>query len=219
MPGFDRLLEEKAFDALSDREKDQVLQFISEEEYNRFRETVLVAQHRLRRRQPHIAPDPSVKSRLMQRFGSDAASTSGLIPRSLSYLLSHRIPVYQAALAASVLLFMLVYLFLQNHRMPLMMAVADTVYVDRPMLLKDTVWLEKSMERGPELAVVNHAAPETRDSNNAPSITENQLYASQMEDAMQRVSVISGLDKDKSVNHDAGLMKLVATTKGESFGK
>ena len=211
IPGFDRLLEEKAFEALSNRERDQVLQFISREDYNHFREAVLVAQHGMQRREPPITPDPSVKNRLMQHFDSESMPPSSSIPLSLSRLLNHRIPFYQAALAASVLLFMVIFLLLQNHRMPVRMAVADTVYVDRPMLLKDTVWLEKSGEIGPETAMIRHARTEPRDPVPARSINENPLYTRQMDDAMRRVSVISGLEKDRSVNNDAGLMKLVIT--------
>jgi hypothetical protein len=210
IPGFDRLLEEKTFEALSGRERDQVLQFISREDYNRFREAVLVAQHGMHRREPHITPDPSVKNRLMQQFGSESTPPSGSIFLSLSRLLNHRIPFYQAAIAASVLLFMVIFLLLQNPRMPLRMAVADTVYVDRPMLIKDTVWLEKSEENSPETERVSHSQPETRDHSFAQSINENPLYTRQVDEAMRRMSVISGLGKDKSVNHDAGLMKLVA---------
>jgi hypothetical protein len=210
IPGFDRLLEEKTFEALSVREKDQVLQFISREDYNRFREAVLVAQHGKRRQEPPVTPDPSVKNRLMQHFGSESIPPSGSIILSLSRILNHRIPFYQAALAASVLLFMVIFLLLQNHRMPLRMAVADTVYLDRPMLLKDTVWLEKSREKSPETAKVNPSHPETKNPSFPQSINENPLYTRQVEDAMRRMSVISGLGKDKSVNRDAGLMKLVA---------
>jgi hypothetical protein len=78
------------------------------------------------------------------------------------------------------------------------------------MLLKDTVWLEKSGEIGSETAMIRHARTEPRDPVPARSINENPLYTRQMDDAMRRVSVISGLEKDKSVNRDAGLMKLVA---------
>ena len=102
-------------------------------------------------------------------------------------------------------------LLLQNHRMPLRTAVSDTVYVDRPMLLKDTVWLEKSREESPETAKVNPSHPETLSPSLARSINENPLYTRQMDDAMRRVSVISGLENDRSVNNDAGLMKLVIT--------
>jgi hypothetical protein len=210
MPGFDRLLEQKPFEALSIREREQVLQFISAEDYNRFRECVLIAQSGKPRRESLIAPDPSVKSRLLQTFVSDdkppAKSTAPSFPGFLNY----RIPVYQAGIAASVLLFLVFYLLLQNYRMPVRMAVADTVYVDRPVLLKDTVWLEKSLVNSPETANVRHPHTRTRDIPSTPTVNGNQLYARQMQDAMDRMSVISGLGKDKSVNHDAGLMKLVA---------
>ena len=211
IPGFDRLLEEKTFEALSGRERDLVLQFISREEYNHFRETVMVAKRGMYRREPPIAPDPSVKKRLIQRFGSDATTPASPSSLSLSRLLNHRIPLYQAALAASVFIFMVIFLLLQNHRMPVGVAVADTVYVDRPMLLKDTVWLEKSGKKGPETVMIRHSRPEPRGPVPARSINENPLYTRQMDDAMRRVSVISGLENDRSVNNDAGLMKLVIT--------
>lgn len=204
IPGFDRLLEQKTFEALTCRERGQVLQYISEEEYNRFRQSVLVAQHGTLRRKSPLAPDPSVKSRLMQRSGT----AEGFLSRILGY----RIPAYQAGLAASVLLFLVFYLLVQNDPVPAVIAVADTVYVDRPVLLKDTVWLEKSRGKRPESAKAGHPPHNTGDIHFTQSMPENKLYASQMQEALGRMEVISGLDKDKSVNHDARLMNLVETS-------
>jgi hypothetical protein len=213
LPGFDRMLEQKTFEELSDRERNLVLQFITEEDYTLFRESVVISQKRRSNGDPAttITPDPSVKNRLMQTFRPDENSPSPTVPGTLSRFLSYRIPLYQAGLAASVLLFLVFYLFLQNYRMPVRVAVADTVYVDKPVLLKDTVWLEKPEVKTPERVRADHHHPGSMSSTPAvQSFPENQLYATQMQDAMSRMSVISGLSRDKSVSHDAGLMKLVA---------
>jgi hypothetical protein len=204
------MLEQKTFESLSRDEKELVLQYISEEEYNRFRETVMKTQHSMRNSEPLVAPDPSVKSRLMQTFTSDEKSPPANVPGNFSRFLNYRIPLYQAGLAASVLLFFMVYLFLQNSRMPGQVVVADTVYVDKPILKKDTVWVEKPEVNKPEkLQRVQHHS-KTRNTRTTHSLPENPFYISQMQDAMKRMSVIVGLGKDKSVNHDTGLLKLVA---------
>jgi len=84
------------------------------------------------------------------------------------------------------------------------------VYIDKPVLLKDTVWLEKPQVKTPGRVKANLHHPRTRSGGlTVLSFPENQLYASQMRDAMSRMSVISGLGKDKSVSQDSGLMKLV----------
>jgi len=214
LPGFDRLLGQKTFEELSSRERDLVLQFITEEDYALFRESVLVARQWRSRGELPVIPDPAVKNSLMQTFRPVEKSPPATVPGTLSRFFSYRIPLYQAGLAASVLLFLVLYLFLQSYRMPVMLAVADTVYVDRPVRLRDTVWLEKPEVNRPGMvpAVIrNHKA------GSAPVfhfLPENPVYDSQMRDAMNRMSVISGLGKDRSVDHDAGLMKLVVVGRG-----
>jgi hypothetical protein len=211
LPGFDRMLEQKTFEALSSQEKKLVLKFISKEEYNSFREAVLVSQHRKFNVEPPIVPDPLVKTRLMQTLGPAEKSLPASPVGTLSSFLKYSIPLYQAGLAASVLLFFVFYLFLHTYHMPGQVAVTDTVYVDKPILLRDTVWLEKPAVKSPGREMTHHRRTNTRNTTAAQSLPENSLYASQMQDAMSRISVISGLSKDKSVNHDAGLMKLVTT--------
>ena len=214
LPCFDRILEQKNFEALSGHEKELVLQFITEDEYNRFREAVLVSKQGKLSREPSLTPDPSVKRRLIQTFGPGEKSPPATIPGSLSRFLNYSIPLYQVGLAASVILFFMFYLLLQNYSMPGQVAVADTVYVDRPVLQKDTVWLGKPEENKREEVQAGvqprKQQPESRNAMAAQSLPENLFYTSQMQDAMNRMSIISGLGKDKSVNHDAGLMKLVA---------
>jgi len=214
LPGFDRMLEQKTFAALSERERGLVLQFITEEDYTRFRESVRVVQPGRDSREHPLTPDPLVKDRLMQTFSSAGISPSSTVPGMLSRFLSYRIPFYQAGLAASVLLFFVFYLFLQNYRMARQVAIADTVYVDKPVLLKDTVWMEKPEGNKPGKVQAENRNPETRNTPAVQSFPENKLYASQMRDAMSRMSVISGLGKDKSLTHDAGLMKLVSWSAG-----
>jgi hypothetical protein len=210
LPGFDRMLEQKTFEALSVREKDLVLRFITKEEYNLFREAVQVSRHGKLSGEPLLTPDPSVKSRLMQTFGPAERPQSVPVSGTISRCLSYRIPLYQAALAASVLLFLVFYLLLQNDRMPVQVAIADTVYIDKPVLQKDTIWLEKPEVNKPNKQQGGKRHPKAGNIPSAQSLPENPLYISQMHDAMSRMSLISGLGKDKSVHHDAGLMKLVA---------
>jgi hypothetical protein len=211
LPGFDRLLEQKSFEALTAQEREQVLRYISADDYIRMRDAVLVTQHGTRRSASPVVPDPSVKSRLMQRPGARGNSSLRSVHRSFSRIIGYRIPAYQAALAASVLLFMVIYLLRDNDRIPARIAVADTVYVDRPVLLKDTVMSEKSRGNSTKPAKTGRPHHKTGENNLTRPIAENRLYASQVRDALDRMSLITGLDNDKTVNHDARLMKLVAT--------
>lgn len=216
LPDFDRLLEQKSFKSLSDHERELVLQFITEEDYTQFRESVLVAKQEKNSRTHPLSPDPSVKNRLLQTFRFVETSPSPPLPGVFSRFLSYGIPVYKAGIAASVLLFLVFYLLLQNYRMAGQLAVADTVYIDKPFLLKDTVWLEKPQVKIPLRVKANLHHPGTRSGGlTVLAIPENQLYASQMRDAMSRMSVISELGKDKSVSQDTSLMKLVRGQAGE----
>ncbi len=214
LPGFDRMLEQKNFEALSGHEKELVLQFITEEEYNRFREVILVSQQGKLSGKPLLTPDPSVKNRLMQTPGPAEKAQHTSLHGPLSRFLNYSIPLYQAGIAVSVLLFLSFYLLLQNYRMPGQVTIADTVYVDKPVLKKDTVWLQKQEVDKPGKLQAEKQPHKTGNTKAFQSLPENQLYASQMHDAMSRMSIISGLGKDKSVNHDAGLLKLLTVGLG-----
>lgn len=276
LPGFDRLLEEKAFEALSVSEKEHVLQYISEEDYRSFRELALAARRQSLNGEQPITPDPSVKSSLMQAIDADQSNEpassvrTGNIPTTmvatdilnnrssvtspgaetapgaLTRFLTYRIPLYQAGLAASVLLFLVFYVLLQNYRLPGPVAVTDTVYVEKPLMAKDSGWnerpeadkqqesqraLDKRSEanKQKQTQAVQHRRPEGKDREvmqdgrqqikgrlkpgdamKTQFLPENPLYASQMQDALGRMSVIAAIGKEKSMDRDAGLMKLVS---------
>jgi len=260
LPGFDRLLEEKTFEALSESEKDRVLRYITEEDYRSFRELALVAHRQSLNGEQPIIPDPSVKSKLMQAFDADlsnepaaapgamntpttmvatdplnirsSATSPGAetAPGALTRFLTYRIPLYQAGLAASVLLFFVFYLLLQNYRLPGPVAVTDTVYVEKPLMAKDSGWNERTdVNQATETQAAQVQRPEDNDREvvqaggpqikgllkpgdalNTQSPPENPLYASQIQDALGRMSVIAAIGKEKSMDRDAGLMKLVS---------
>jgi len=156
-----------------------------------------------------IEPDPDVKDRLMKAFDEKypAKRTTGSF--SLFRLMNYPIPLYQAGMAASVLLFFVFYLLLQHHNTSAEVAVSDTIYIDKPVHIKDTIWMEKpGNSEGGRLAT-------NRNANQQPRVhtpltqEENDLYSLQMKESMGRISVISALSPERSVAGDRELLMLV----------
>jgi hypothetical protein len=125
-------------------------------------------------------------------------------------LLRYRIPAYQAGLAASVLLFFLVYSFIRTHHLSVQLATTDTVFIDRPVTLTDTVWLEKPVEPAPKMTG-SSVHRTSREKEPVDERVDNPLYTRQMEEALARIAAITELSKDKPGFRDAALMKLVST--------
>lgn len=99
---LEHLLRERPFEALSLQERAQVLTEMSAEEYRRVREVALLAEQYLGEDASGIAPRPDIQAHLRQRLRARYRWQS-----RVQQLLDYRMPVWQAAAAAALLVFTL----------------------------------------------------------------------------------------------------------------
>ena len=211
--GIDRLLERKAFGELSDSERTRVLSHLREEQYTRLRRTVLLARDTAEQR---IQPDPWVKERLMATFDKELPAEKRDSRRTVSRLLIRPVPLYQAGVAASLLLAVLFYFLLKQDDPGSRVAVADTVYIEKILPGSDTVRQGDALlpaEKGsmPHRAVRSgpSAPPEPTRYAVAGNTGGNSYPQQQMEEALERVVRVSDLERGRSRMQDTSLLHLL----------
>jgi len=99
---LEQLLRERPFEALSLHERAEVLTEMSAEEYRRVREVALLADRALSDGPALPKPNPQTKALLQARLRSRQHTTS-----VVRHLLDYRMPLWQAAAAAMLLVFTL----------------------------------------------------------------------------------------------------------------
>jgi len=77
--------------------------------------------------------------------GSRAAGPAG---SPVAYWLTRRVPLYQAAIAASLLIILLLAFLLPARFNASRLAVTDTVYIEKTIRITDTVWLPDDRDDG-----------------------------------------------------------------------
>lgn len=124
---FDQLLETKTFDELSISEKEKVLQHISPEDYEQYRQSFFMLKTGIKQQQ--LKPDLLRKKALMQAFDQKHSHKSDtFIMRFVNY----KIPLYQTGIAAALIL-AFVWFFNNPAEKIKYVNTTDTVYVEKPV--------------------------------------------------------------------------------------
>jgi hypothetical protein len=107
VPGLDELIQYKDFDELSDSEKALVMQFMSIEEYDDLRIPIRKASALFADEMSSVSPDPEIRRQILDRFSQDLKITEKRDWKGVFY---YKIPLYQAGLAAMMLICLALYL-------------------------------------------------------------------------------------------------------------
>jgi len=215
IPDFDLLLEKIPFRDLDTEKKKIILRFFSEEEYGKLQEMILLSKQNILQGKTALKPNPDIKHRILM----DHAPHRPLAARPIFRFLTYRIPLYQAGLAASVLLLIIFYFLLRSIPSPGETVLADTVYLDKIITRKDTVWVEKSS--GPRVTHTNpeskgrallavHKSTTGQETPGNNSERTSQFALRQMRDAIARIAPLTAASQNNPISSDTLLLKLVA---------
>lgn len=125
---FDQLLENKTFDELDISEKEMVLQHITPEEYEQYRNAffMLKAEIKLRNK---LIPDTDMKASLMQAFDQKySPKADNVFMRMINY----KMPVYQIGIAAALILAFVWFGKIPAEKIKYVNT-RDTVYIEKPV--------------------------------------------------------------------------------------
>ena len=126
---YEKLLETKDYNMLSDSERSIVSRFSTEEEYHRIRKIILTDKEISSEERKIIKPDPEILNNLLDAMKSEKSSTGSL--RVVKNIFEYRIPAYQFAFyaTASILIFIFVLKHekIVNVQTPVYVCKTDTV--------------------------------------------------------------------------------------------
>ena len=126
---YEKLLETKDYNMLSDSERSIVSRFSTEDEYHRIRKIILTDKEISSEERKIIKPDPEILNNLLDAMKSKKSSTGSL--RVVKNIFEYRIPAYQFAFyaAASILIFIFVLKHekIVNVQTPVYVCKTDTV--------------------------------------------------------------------------------------------
>jgi len=163
-----------------------------------------------------IEPDPAIKESLMEAFDRMYPAGRKTSVVRFSHLANYPIPLYQATLAASLLILVMFFFLLQGRQPALTVAVADTVYIEKPE--QPATSESRTVQSGAKDYRVkeylgNQITEETARQNNGqprPPLSENRLYVRQLDEALDRIPLILSQGRERSPEYDLDLLKLVA---------
>jgi hypothetical protein len=211
MPGFDKLLKSKDFDDLSESEKSLVMQFMSREEYEALRIPIHNAYRVFSKESENIIPDPRIRQQLLDKFGS--MKRPGANPSLIRKVFTYRIPVYQAGIAAVMLLCIAIYFG----------RVRSGITESSGLAIKtDTIFIEKLVEKPGQDAIAQVSVPPAKKPGShllgklqTSKIRQNyalpERYASQVRNMEKLVSMNRNAKKGRNAEDDSLLMKLLVT--------
>lgn len=214
IPDFDLILEKSAFRDLNPEQKEVIRGYFSEEEYAKLREMIRISKQYNLAGKPTLKPNPAVKERIFENLAPKPPRAA----RVISDVLNYRIPLYQVGLAASVLLIFFFYFMLRTESSLRQTILTDTVFKERVISQRDTVWIEKPFLRDRSTERSAHVNHETREPVLTGASPEKgglgsvpvSIYARrQMKDALSRISLLAATPHENSISTDSLLLRLV----------
>jgi hypothetical protein len=91
-----------------------------------------------------------------------------------------------------------------------MVALTDTVYVEKPILIKDTVWKEREANYSVHKVTFGKQGTPQVSVETLSDRTETDFKTRQLNEAIDRIAVISTLGKERSSGRDRELLKLIS---------
>jgi hypothetical protein len=209
IPELDKLLENKSFSELSGSEKKEVLRYMNPEEYEASREFILESKKQFLHERNTLTPDPSIRTRLLERMESNSRTKTGFT-EMLRSLLTFRIPVYQPAFTIAILVVLLFILTGRNHETVRYLARTDTVYVEKPTVAVTTAQNEPFHEKKVAVSPVKKKTTEKKlESLISSGKKANLIHKLYAENAYQKIQLTTSFKGGRSASDDSALMKLL----------
>ena len=212
IPGLENILESRSFEELTASEKNKVLGFMTGEEYENLRETMLKSKAMFAAEQKSLTADPAIRKKLLARMEQKGSAVEGARIPVLQSLFAFRIPAYQAvfAIAALVLLFF----FLRNEKPEAIryLTKTDTIYLKQeiaqtevPSQKTGQTMKTKSVKENKTGGVIRKEHESK--TKNQPVIPQNQY----VENAYQKIKMVNLLKAGSRASDDSVLMRFLVT--------
>ena len=203
IPDFDKLLENQAFDELNLTDKEKILQCMTAEEYDLYRDSFFMLKKEIKSVQS-IHTDTDVKKFLIKAFNKKYGKkklTSGL----LSTVLNYKLPVYQTGLAAALIL---AFFWFGNQTADKIKYVntIDTVYVEKPVVALKSDIPSVQTKSVDQIVVQRNKKPTTKGKMLRPNFYKEYLT----NNIMSKIQSSHKVKRGQSVDKDSMLLALVS---------
>jgi hypothetical protein len=212
-PGLENLLESSSFDALTSREKEEVLRYMTPEDYDKYRQTLLQSKALFAAEQKTVKAEPAIKERLLERMKQKRTSSKVNILSSLIGLVTFRIPVYQPGFAVIVLAVLFILLHNEKPETIRYLTRIDTVYMEKESARNDSA--EKRQDSVQKRNSVNEKKDESRITRKTEVKTSRPSEPPQnqyVQNAYQKMRMVNRIKSGTSAKDDSALMKFLVTS-------
>jgi hypothetical protein len=217
LPDFDKLLEKKSFKELSDSEKIIILEYLTEEEYENYREIILESREMFRSELTTLKPEPEMKGILLAQFKTKKPPQKSRALSLLTAMLNYRLPVYKLGFAVSI-----VFIFILFFRPGVF---KDTNYITKI----DTLFIEKEIKVSvPDTQANQIITASTREHNTEKpdyvnSIEEKSDYETEqnkeniafnidiLNNSLNNIEAARRMRSGRSINDDSLVLKYLVT--------
>jgi|GEM_PF-1947238 len=212
IPGLEKLLESRSFEELTSNEKNKVLGFMTGEEYEHYRATVLKSKDLFAAEQKGLKADPVIRKELFKRMEMQRSTNDGTSITFLQSLFTFRIPAYKAGVAIAALV--LLFFFLRNEKPEAIryLTKIDTIYLkqeiaqtEAPAPKADQIVKTKNVKENKTGDVIRKEH-ESKTVNH-PVIRQDQY----IENAYEKIRMVNLLKSGSRASDDSSLMKLLVT--------
>ncbi len=197
IPDFDQLLENKTFDELSISEKAAVMQCITPEEYEQYRNAFVMLKTEIKQKH-RIKPDDNLRHLLLTAFDNKYSyKTDSYFKRIVTY----KLPVYQVGIAAALII-AFVWFFNSPAEKINYVNTCDTVYVEKPVYteiikMQEVVNEVKPVKKTTEKPVVKKKIPVEKPNY----YKENLAY-----NVLSKMQKVNNMKRGKNIGKDSVLL-------------
>ncbi len=212
IPGLEKLLESRNFEDLTSLEKEEILHYMSPEDYQKYRQTIQKSKALFISEQKKIKANPAIRKRLLERWEQQETSSKKGMFSALWRILAFRIPAYQPGFAVAVLA--ILFFLLHNEKPDTIryLTKIDTIYAEKKIAQsEDTDKIQDSTSKPDKKNDIKEGTglkekpgPKT-DRRSVPS--QNQY----VQNAYQKIRIVNLKQAGRSATDDSALMKFLVT--------
>lgn len=131
IPDSEDLIKRKSFNELSQAEKAQFLDYITVEEYESIRQSLLLIKTAFKKEEKQLLPEDEIKNKLLVVFPSKESKTSKRFYDPVIHLLNIKMPAYQMVIILIIAVILSIKFNNTGSTENISKSKIDTVYIER----------------------------------------------------------------------------------------
>lgn len=196
IPDFDQWLENKSFDELSISEKEMLLQHLTPEAYEEYRNAFFLLKSGIKKQD--LKPDERRKTALMHAFDQKYNKKSD---SRFMQIINYKIPLYQTGIAAALIL-AFVWFFNNPSEKIKYVNTTDTVYVEKPVYTE----VVKNQEITKDKKVLQKAVVKQSGKKIKPDEKPNYYKEYLANNILSKMQTVQEMKRGKNIGKDSILL-------------